>query len=302
MKVLVTGSGGQVGREIVKLTKSFKIQVIGLGHAELDVTDLVSISNALSTHMPDLLVNTAAYTDVEKAESEMELAYDVNQWGAAKIAEICFDRRIPLIHLSTDYVFDGKKKQPYTEWDTENPINTYGRSKYEGEQAVRSILNQHLILRTSWVFGVHGQNFVKTMLRLQKDGDPLHLISDTYGCPSDAADIAMVIMQLAYQVNKNKRIQWGTYHYCGDHSTNWYSFAEEIFKKVSEVTGQPLPKILPISAEHYPSALKRPINTALSCQKIGETFDIKPCQWKKGVHEVVNTLLNTEIRTVNRVL
>ena len=207
MKVLITGAGGQVGKEIMQIKKNFNIQLIGLSHNELDVTDSVSISKALSTHFPDLLINAAAYTDVEKAESEMELAYDVNRWGAAKIAEICFDRRIPLIHLSTDYVFDGKKKQPYTEWDTENPINTYGRSKYEGEQAIRSILNEHIILRTSWVFGVHGQNFVKTMLRLQKDGDPLHLISDIYGCPSDASDIAMVIMQLAYQVNKNKRIQ-----------------------------------------------------------------------------------------------
>ncbi len=300
MKVLVTGAGGQVGREIVKLNKLFKIQVIGLGHTKLDITDSESISNVLNAQMPDLLVNAAAYTNLEKAESEMELAYDVNRWGAAKIAEICFDRQIPLIHLSTDYVFDGKNKQPYTEWDTENPINTYGRSKYEGELAIRSILNQHLILRTSWVFGIHGNNFVKTMLRLQKNGDPLHIISDTNGCPTDAADIAMVIMQLAYQVNKNKRIQWGTYHYSGDHSTSWYSFAGEIFKRMSEVTGQPLPKILPVSVDRYPSALQRPINTALSCKKIGETFDIQPCQWKKGLHAVINKMLNTEIRTVNR--
>ena len=294
MKVLLTGAGGQVGREVIQLAKKNKIQVIGVMRTELDVTNAVSISNAVSTHVPDVLVNAAAYTAVEKAESEMELAYDVNRWGASKIAGICFDRKIPLIHLSTDYVFDGMKKRSYTEWDAENPINTYGRSKYEGEQAVRSILNEHLILRTSWVFGVHGHNFVKTMLRMQKTRDPLHLISDTYGCPSAAADIAMVIMQLAFQVNQKRRIRWGTYHYCGDHSTSWYSFAKEIFKTVSEVTGQPLPKIVPISAEDYPSLLKRPVNTALSCKKIGVNFGIKPCQWKNGVHKVINTLLKRD--------
>ena len=299
MKVLITGAGGQVGKEIMQIKKNFDIQLIGLKHNELDVTDSVSILKALNTHLPDLLINAAAYTDVEKAESEMELAYDVNRLGAKKIAEICFDRRIPLIHLSTDYVFDGKKKQPYTEWDTENPINTYGRSKFEGEVAIRSILNKHLILRTRWVFGVYGKNFVKTMLRLQKNGDPLQLISDTYGCPSGAADIAMVIMRLAYIINKNKGIKWGTYHYCGDHSTNWYSFAKEIFEEVSKVTGQPIPKILPISAKYYSPALQRPVNTALNCEKIEETFNIKPCHWKKGVNEVVNSLLKTEKCKVN---
>jgi len=294
-KVVLTGAGGQVGKELMRLSGGkLDVQVIGMGHFELDVTSPVSISNALNIHKPDVLVNTAAYTAVEKAESEIELAFEVNGNGAEILAQICAERQIPLIHLSTDYVFDGKKKQPYTEIDTENPINIYGKSKYEGEKAIRSVLNEHIILRTSWVFGIYGHNFVKTLLKLQKKRSPLNIISDTIGCPTAASDIAMVIIQLVSQVFQKKQMQWGTYHYCGDNTACWYSFAKEVFKTVSMATGSPLPQIIPISSEDYPSVIQRPANTALSCQKIKNAFGISPCNWEKGVQKVVNTLMNKE--------
>ena len=293
-KVVLTGAGGQVGKELIRLSGEFNVQVVGMRHFELDITNSVSISNALNIHKPDVLVNTAAYTAVEKAESEIELAFEVNGYGAEILAKICAERQIPLIHLSTDYVFDGKNKQPYTEIDTENPINVYGKSKYEGEKAIRSVLNEHIILRTSWVFGIHGHNFVKTLLKLQKKRAPLNIISDAVGCPTAASDIAMVIIHLVSQVFQKKRMQWGTYHYCGANTTCWYSFAKEVFKTVSIATGSHLPQIIPISSEDYPSVIQRPANTALSCQKIKNVFGISPCNWEKGVQKVVNTLMNKE--------
>ena len=215
MKILVTGANGQVGHALVEAGGE---QVVGLGRAALDITDRAAVQRAVAQHAPDVVVNAAAYTAVDRAESEPERAHWVNRDGPAHLAETCADAGIPLVHLSTDYVFDGTKGAPYTEADATNPLGVYAQSKVAGEEAVRERLDRHVILRTSWVFGAHGANFVRTILRLMGERETLRVVADQHGNPTAATDIARAALDIAEQIERG-HTSWGTYHFAGQPAT-----------------------------------------------------------------------------------
>ena len=230
--VLVIGCRGQVGRELMAARLPAGISRIGLGHGDLDLTDRGAVRRVIDRCRPALIVNAAGYTAVDRAEAEPQAAFAVNADGPARLAEAAAAVGSSLLHLSTDYVFDGAKAGPYTEDDPLGPLGVYGASKAAGERAVRERLEHHVILRTSWIFGTHGTNFVKTMLRLGRERDQLHVVADQRGCPTGAADIADAIFAIAQQLLIERRGDvWGTYHFAGRGSTTWYEFAEAIFER-----------------------------------------------------------------------
>jgi dTDP-4-dehydrorhamnose reductase len=243
----------------------------------------------LAAQRPDLAINLAAYTAVDRAESEAEAAWAVNCTGAMHIAAGCADRGIPLVHLSTDYVFDGYKDGPYREDDPVNPLGVYGASKEAGERAVREALRRHIILRTSWVYGAFGQNFVKTMLRLGAERETLRVVADQHGCPTAAADIASALVALAQQVAAGEE-RWGTYHFAGAGATTWHGFAEAIFDLALPYRGR-RPRVEPIATEQYPTPARRPRNSVLDCSKIADAFGIRPAPWRPALAAVIRELL-----------
>ena len=222
----------------------------------------VSIQPRLSS-----VINAAAYTAVDRAESGSEAAFAVNREGPAHLADRCRKRGIPLIHVSTDYVFDGEKGKPYVEEDPIAPLGVYGKSKAAGEAEVRQRLPEHIIVRTAWLVGVHGHNFVKNMLRLGRERETLKVVSDQQGCPTFAADLADAILVMAKQAEIRKLVPWGTYHYCGRGETTWHGFAEAIFEIAGQYEKFALKNLLPISTAEYPTPVKRPANSVLDCTK-----------------------------------
>jgi dTDP-4-dehydrorhamnose reductase len=282
MKILVTGSKGQLGTELILQGGDFGFEIIGADLPELDITDINQTRAAVSDSQAFLVINAAAYTAVDKAETEQELAFSVNRDGPANLAESCADVNIPLIHISTDFVFDGKKTSPYLETDAVSPVSVYGRSKAAGEDAVRERISEHIILRTSWLYSVQGYNFVKTMLRLGQEKDVIRVVADQYGCPTSAADLAEALLRMAAQLRERSEIQWGTYHYCGQGITTWHGFAEAIF----ELSGKTA-VAEPIPTAEYPTPAQRPAFSALDCTRIQEHFGIVPRPWKKSLKEVV---------------
>ncbi len=291
MRILVTGSHGQVGRELVTQATALKYEVIGLERHRLDITEASAVRSIANEHHPDIVINAAAYTAVDKAEQEAERAFAVNKCGPANLASICSQRNIPLLHISTDYIFDGKQGRPYREDDSANPVGVYGQSKWEGEQAVREILSEHIILRVSWVFAAQGNNFVKIMLCLGRERNEISVVADQSGAPTCAADIANILLRLAGQaLNKEERssFSWGTYHYSGTPKTTWYGFAQEIFKQSHKLNLIPtIPKINAITTAEYPTVAARPANSVLDCSKIKKAFDIVQPDWQTGLQAVL---------------
>ena len=265
MKILVTGAKGQVGTDVVLEAKKRGHEVYGFASAELDITDKAVVDTVLSSVMPDVVINAAAYTAVDKAETEKEKAYAVNEAGVKNLAEACKKLDIPLLHISTDYVFDGEKKEPYIETDTPNPTSVYGASKLAGEVALQNTWTKHIILRVSWVFGEHGNNFVKTMLRLAKERDEISVVNDQFGAPTSAKAIAECLLDIAEKNEFGKvEFPWGLYHYQSDPGVTWYEFAKEIFKQAKE--GGVLDKemiVNPIGSDQFPTPVKRPLNSKL---------------------------------------
>ena len=221
MKVLVLGTSGQVGDALMRASWLAGTTLAGLARPALDMADPASIDRAMAENAPDLVVNATAYTAVDKAESDRDAAFAVNRDGPARLAALCAARGVPLIHISTDYVFDGTKPAPYAENDPVDPVNVYGASKEAGEAAVRAALPRHVILRTSWVYAAHGANFVKTMLRLGRERPELGVVADQTGAPTAAADIAAAIVAIAGRIeaarseNRLDDVPWGTYHLTG---------------------------------------------------------------------------------------
>ena len=287
MKVLITGANGQVGYELVRQAESNGIDYCAFTRAELDITDSQAVEQAISNCKPDIIINAAAYTAVDKAEDEPELAFAVNRDGAENLAKACKSADIPMIHISTDYVFDGTKEGAYTEEDLPNPLGVYGQSKWEGEEIIRATLPNHIILRVSWVFGIHGNNFVKTILRLGKDHKELRIVADQRGGPTPADAIAETLLEIAHLVLHESRQLWGTYHYCGTPVVSWYDFAREIFQIAEEEISLSQPNIHKISTKDYPTKAKRPFNSALCCEHIKETFSMSPMSWKPLLIELI---------------
>ena len=294
MKILVTGANGQVGQELIISGVQKGFEVLALDRTALDITDPSSVERELS--QPDLsfVINAAAYTAVDQAELEPELAFSVNRDGAAHIASFCAKAEIPLIHISTDYVFNGVKDGPYVEKDPISPLGVYGHSKAEGESAIRKRLRQHIIVRTSWIYGLHGQNFVKTMLRLGRENESVRVVADQSGCPTYAADIAEAILLIATKLRRNGLNDWGTYHYCGKGVTTWHAFAEEIFSLAGRYISLKVQKVDPISTAEYPTPAKRPVNSVLDCSLIEQTFDIVPKPWPGSLAQMLRKMFPIE--------
>lgn len=291
MNILITGAQGQVGREITTVAKERGFNVLATGRNDLDITKLKNVKDYIQSHDVDIVINAAAYTAVDKAEEEHELAYAINQSGAENLARLCREKDIPLLHLSTDYVFNGTTIDAYNEDDAVSPLGIYGKSKWQGEEVIRELLPQHIILRVAWVFGAQGNNFVKTMLRLAEDRDELNIVADQFGGPSPANNIAETLILLINKFKKNKTLAWGTYHYCGTEKTSWSDFAKEIFYQAKEqgLINKEI-KINAITTEQYPTPAKRPANSMLNCSKIKNTFDIEMPDWKKSLKQVLTDL------------
>jgi dTDP-4-dehydrorhamnose reductase len=294
MRILLTGANGQVGWELSNRGGQRGFEVLALNRSDLDITDPVSVSKEVNRSGASLVINGAGYTAVDQAESEPKLAFAANRDGPAYLASACGKAGIPLVHISTDYVFDGQKKGPYLATDPVSPLSVYGKSKAAGEVEVREHLREHLILRTGWVYGVHGHNFVKTILRLGREREVVQVVDDQYGCPTYAADLAETILRVAAHVLEGKQVHWGTYHYCGKEVTSWHGFAEEIFQLASEYESLKVKRVEPISTSEYPTPAKRPSNSVLDCSLIEKTFHIRSKPWRESLARMLEVLFSVE--------
>lgn len=272
--ILITGAGGQVGHELKIATCPHNR--IALNRQQLDITDPMQIEAVFDQHRPDILINAAAYTQVDRAEHEAETAFAINRDAVADLAFACQQARVPLLHISTDYVFDGSKAGAYRETDSITPLGVYGESKAEGEVVLHGTLERHIILRTSWVFSATGNNFVNTMLRLGKEREELSIVDDQHGCPTSARSIAAVLLLIADRYLQGDVIEWGTYHYCNTPETTWYGFARKIF---SLAGGYKDLKLKPIPGSEYPTPAQRPLNSVLDCSLIKSDLGIQQDNW-----------------------
>jgi dTDP-4-dehydrorhamnose reductase len=288
MRILVAGGQGQVGSALAQLGKEQGLDLVALGRSELDITDAASIAAAFEKYQPELLINAAAYTAVDKAESEVELAYAINETATALLADACAAANIPMLHISTDYVFDGSKEGFYTEDDPVNPLAVYAKSKEAGERALRERLERHIILRTSWVFGIQGNNFVKTILRLARERDRLTVVSDQYGGPTSARAIASVLLAIVGKYKRNNNIEWGTYNYCQKPYVSWNQFAQAVIDSASKkgIINNKI-EILPILSSDYSTPIRRPKNSRLDTTKIKEVLDCSDETWAYDLDEMI---------------
>ncbi|HMA16503.1 MAG TPA: dTDP-4-dehydrorhamnose reductase [Kiloniellaceae bacterium] len=286
MTLLLLGAEGQVGREVAALAAARGLPITALARRDLDITDRAAVRQAVDAGA-STVVNCAAYTAVDRAESEEARAMAVNRDGAGFVAEACEAAGAALIHLSTDYVFDGRKGSPYREDDAVAPLNVYGRSKLAGEEAVRAACPAHAILRTSWVFGAEGANFVKTMLRLGAERDELRVVADQFGCPTPAAALAERILAVAERIAPES---YGTWHCAGAERTSWFDFAVAIFAAQREINGQPRPKLTPIATADYPTAARRPVDSTLDSTRFQATFATGAIDWRAGLKDVLHRL------------
>ncbi len=287
MKILVTGCRGQVGTELVKLAREEGLDTTGLDAMALDITDSTAVDFALNKHRPDAVVNAAAYTAVDRAEEEPEAAFAVNRDGPTNLARTCEMAGIPLVHVSTDYVFNGSKTRGYVEDDSTGPLGVYGASKLAGEQQVKKLSSRLYILRTSWVFSAHGHNFVKTMLRLGREREQLRVVADQEGKPTSAREIARAILAML----ESGLDAWGTYHFTQPEATSWHGFAGAIFDEARR-QGLPLAiqELREIGTKDYATPAVRPANSALDCCRFERTFGVAIRPWRESLAEVVGVL------------
>lgn len=257
--------------------------------AKVDVTDSSALKALLDRQRPELILNASAYTAVDRAESERERAFAVNESGPRHLAQWCAERDAALIHVSTDYVFDGHKPGSYVEQDATAPLGVYGASKLAGEEVIRHVLPRHVILRTSWVFSAHGQNFVKTMLRLARERDELRVVADQQGRPTAAADLADAVLRVAEHAQATAA-KWGTFHFAGEGSTSWHGFTEAIVAEQAAFTKRE-PRVIAIGTADYPTPAKRPANSVLDTTEFTRAFTLTPRSWREGLSEVVRELL-----------
>ncbi|TKB44650.1 dTDP-4-dehydrorhamnose reductase [Thalassotalea mangrovi] len=293
MNILVIGKYGQLasslrevaGEQADQMEKHFWYFAPS---SELNVADRKSVQQLFARVCPDVVVNTAAYTQVDKAEQEVELAIAVNQLGCKNLAIACANLNIPLVHISTDYVFSGDHQSPYTPGEKTCPQNVYGLTKYLGEQEVMTYLSQFVIIRTAWVFSEYGNNFVRAMIKLARRKQEFNVVDDQVGNPTYAGDLARSIVEIIDAIDAGEK-QWGIYHYNGSSSTSWYEFAREIFALAHQHSLiDQLPSISPIASEDYPTAAKRPTFSAMCNEKITRRWRVKPSNWKKGLMKVID--------------
>jgi dTDP-4-dehydrorhamnose reductase len=284
MKVLVTGAEGQVGAELIRCGQKMGLQMIPASRTRLDITNKSSVAAFIGHHGPDIVINGAAYTAVDKAEDDHACAGAINSQGPGHLAGACSAQNIPLLHISTDYIFDGQSAAPYGEDDKPNPQGVYGKTKLAGDEAVARTIEQHIILRVAWVFGAHGHNFVRTMLRLAEERDELRIVADQFGGPTWAGDIGATLLAIAQRYGKGEAMPWGTYHYSGTPAVSWYDFAQAIFAEAVKLGMlDRSPKVIGITTAEYPTPAQRPQNSVLDCQKIQQQFGISQPDWRTGL-------------------
>ncbi len=289
MRIVIIGARGQVGWELTQRAPLLGHEALAWDVAELDITDAAAVNRELAASGADVVINAAAYTAVDKAEQEPGLAFAVNRDGPAHLAAACARLNIPLLHISTDYVYDGAKIDPYVEDDPTTPLGVYGASKLAGDEAVRQGLPRHLILRVSWVFGIHGHNFVKTILRLAREREELRVVADQYGCPTYAGDIADTLLELAGRTAEiDANAAWGTYHYCGEPATTWHGFASAIVELARAREPLVVQSVTAIATVDYPLPSPRPVNSVLDCAKLAARFGIQPRPWRAGLEAMLN--------------
>lgn len=284
--LLVTGGAGQVGIELLRLKWPDSVELYAPARDELDITSAASVSDCFAVRDPRCVINCAAYTAVDKAEEQVAAAFLVNAQGPAFLAEAARRAGAPIIHVSTDYVFDGSADRPYRESDPTAPLNAYGASKLAGELAVR-VANPHsVILRTAWVLSAHRTNFIKTMLRLGAANRSLRVVADQLGCPTSARDIAEALQRIALLTLDDPDTPWGTYHFVNSGETSWHGLAEHIFASA----GEPRPVVEAIPSSAYPTPARRPANSRLDTSLIAEKLGIVPRPWQDAVDEILAEL------------
>jgi len=291
VKILLAGAAGQVGLECCRQAPVRGFEVVATDVADLDITSQDAVLNAVAQHRPDLVVNAAAYTAVDRAETDHELAFAVNRDGPAHLALACAQTSIPLFHISTDYVYDGSGEAPWKESDPTGPLGVYGLSKLEGDLTVQAVLTQHLILRVSWVFSAHGSNFVKTMLRLGAEREELRVVGDQYGGPTAAADIAGALLDLAQRYQKDRLLPWGLYHYCGEPVATWHGFAEEIFAQARRRMALKIRSLEAIATADYPTPAQRPANSRLDTSLTRTRLGLSIPDWRCSLNDVLKELI-----------
>ncbi len=291
VKVLVVGASGQLARSLLAADLVQAFDVLSASRPLTDLTKPETITKALTDHRPQFVINAAAYTQVDNAETQSAEAFAVNAQGVRHLANTCAARNIPLIHVSTDYVYDGKKAEVYDETDATDPVGVYGKSKLAGEEAIREAGGPHVILRTAWVYSPYGNNFVKTMLRLAKANDKLRVVNDQHGCPTYAPHLAEGIIRIIEKLEHAQSVDelWGTYCMAGGGETSWHDFACEIFSQ-SQNLGGPSAKLTPIPTADYPTSAQRPENSCLNCDKLERSFGIRLPHWKQGTASCVARL------------
>ncbi|MEZ8611601.1 dTDP-4-dehydrorhamnose reductase [Vibrio sp. 10N.222.51.C8] len=288
MRVLITGCHGQVGSCLTKqLANNENTLVLALDREHLDITNQESVNAVVSEFQPTIIINAAAHTAVDKAEEEVELSYAINRDGPKFLAQAAQNLGGAILHISTDYVFEGNKVGEYLESDITNPQGVYGKSKLAGEMAVTEACDKHIILRTAWVFGEDGNNFVKTMLRLGENRDVLSIVGDQFGGPTYAGDIASTLIKIANLINQVDVVEYGVYHYSGLPHVSWFEFAEAIFNvAVEQGVIASKPSLATIATEQYPTPAKRPSNSKLSTDKIMTLLAVEPSDWKAALSNI----------------
>lgn len=282
MVVLVTGANGQLGQSLRHIAPQFSdIDFVFCDSSQLDITDRAQIESVFSHYQPQFCINTAAYTAVDKAETEPEKAYSVNATGPEYLAKACSEFGTTLVHISTDFVFDGTQNTPYTETDPTAPLGVYGASKLAGEQAIQYYSQTYYIIRTSWVYSPFGNNFMKTMLRLARERDSLSVVNDQVGSPTNALDLAATLVELIQKDQVMDAHPYGIYHFSNEGQCTWYEFAKAIFKKKSIAI-----LIQPISTNQFPTPARRPAYSVLSKGKIKQALNIQISDWKTALSKI----------------
>jgi dTDP-4-dehydrorhamnose reductase len=292
MRFLLLGGSGQVGTELRARTLAQDIEIVAPTRHELDLQDAQAISDKIAAQPWAAVINAAAYTDVDRAEDEESIAFAVNAEAVWRLAAETGRRGIPLVHISTDYVFDGLKGAPYVERDAVGPLNAYGRSKLAGERAVCAGNRRHIILRTSWLYSPFGRNFVKTILRLAGERDRLTIVADQLGCPTAASDTARACLDIALRcASTPDRVPYGIYHFAGAGAATWFEFASMIVALAADRLGRS-PPVVPIRTADYPTAAVRAADTRLDCTAIGQAFGFTPRPWRQAVVETVDRIMS----------
>lgn len=282
--VLVTGAYGQLGNELQAIASHFpSLQILFTGRNELDITDKNSVEKYFESNAPQVAINCAAYTAVDKAESESEKAQLINVTATGYLADACRHLNIPFIHISTDFVYDGKKSQPYLETDAVNPLGVYAKTKLEGEQRALQKHKKTIVIRTSWVYSSFGNNFVKTMLRLGKEKPELRVVNDQTGSPTYARDLADTLLKITLLCEAIN--QYGIFHYSNEGAITWCEFA----KTILELKGIETP-VHPITTQEFPTPAQRPAYSVMSKEKIIKTFGIRPLPWKQSLAECLKLI------------